>query len=178
MSDMPRVCTICSHPDRRRIEAALVACEPNRRIASRFGVEEISIRRHAAEHVHATLSRARDALEVSRGDELLAQIQTALAKTWALLATAEVDGDYQLQLKALAGLDKRLELLARCMGELKEQHVYNIVMLPEWQQLRELILTALGPFPEARDAVVAALRGAAGRVALNGPDHEDDATRH
>jgi hypothetical protein len=154
---MPRVCTICSHPQRNKIEAALIAAEPNRRIATRFDVDEAAIRRHVADHVHATLARARDALEIARGDELLEQVKTVLAKTWALLASAEAERDDDRALKALAGLDSRLTLLAKLMGELREQHVVNIVVLPEWQQLRHRVITALIPYPEARTAVIAAL---------------------
>ena len=152
-----RVCTICSHPERGKIETALVQAESNRRIASHFGVQEISIRRHVAAHFHATLARARDALEITRGDELLDQVKTVLAKTWVLLARAEANQDDDRTLKALAGLDSRLTLLAKLMGELREQHVYNILVLPEWQQLRQRVITALIPYPEAHAAVVAAL---------------------
>jgi hypothetical protein len=154
---MPRVCTICSHPERAKIEAALVQAEPNLRIAARFRVHESVIRRHVQEHFHATLARARDALEIARGDELLDQVKTVLAKTWVLLARAEANQDDDRTLKALAGLDSRLTLLARLMGELREQQMVNIVVLPEWRQLRQRVITALMPYPNARAAVVAAL---------------------
>jgi hypothetical protein len=118
---MPCVCTICSHPQRAKIEAALVQVEPNLRIAARFQVPESVIRRHVAEHFHATLARARDALEITRGDELLEQVKTVRAKTWAVLAKAVADQDHPLTLKALAGLDARLTLLAKLMSEFPEQ---------------------------------------------------------
>jgi hypothetical protein len=158
---MPRVCTIFSHPERAKIEAALVAAEPNRRIAPRFNIDEASIRRHVQEHFHATLARARDALEITRADELLDQVKAALAKTWVVLASAEADRNDDRTLKALAGLDSRLTLLAKLMGELREQHVVNIIVLPEWQQLRQRVITALIPYPEARTAVIAALEAPA-----------------
>jgi hypothetical protein len=158
---MPRVCTICSHPQRRQIEAALVACVPNTRIATKYAVDEAAVRYHTTNHVHATLTRARDALEITRGDELLEQVRAIVAKTWALLAVAESENDHALELKALAGLTRPLELLGRLMGELREQHVqqtvYNVVMLPEWVALRTIILNALEPFDDARLAVIAAL---------------------
>jgi hypothetical protein len=110
-----------------------------------------------AAHFHATLARARDALEITRGDELLDQVKTVLAKTWVLLARAEANQDDDRTLKALAGLDSRLTLLAKLMGELREQHVYNILVLPEWQQLRQRVITALMPYPKAHAAVIAAL---------------------
>jgi hypothetical protein len=80
-----------------------------------------------------------------------------LAKTWVVLAKVEGDQDHLLTLKALAGLDARLTLLAKLMGELREKHVYNTVVLPEWVSIRDAILAALEPYPEARLAVVRAL---------------------
>ena len=140
---MPRVCTICSHPERAKIEASLVQAEPNLRIAARFRVPESVIRRHVKEHFHATLARARDALEITRGDELLAQVRGVLAKTWVVLARAESNQDDDRTLKALAGLDARLTLLAKLMGELREQQVVNVIVLPEWRQLRQRVVDAL-----------------------------------
>jgi hypothetical protein len=61
------------------------------------------------------------------------------------------------------------------MGEVRDQPVTNILVIPEWQQLRTRVLAALVPYPEARAAVVAALEalpfsaGPAG-AALDGPD--------
>lgn len=48
---MSRICTICSHADRRRIDALLVEQVPNRRIATQFDVSESAVRRHAASHL-------------------------------------------------------------------------------------------------------------------------------
>jgi hypothetical protein len=44
-----RVCTVCSHGDRPAINAALVAGEPKRAIAARFGLSGSAAKRHAAE---------------------------------------------------------------------------------------------------------------------------------
>jgi hypothetical protein len=154
---MGRVCTICSHPERAKIEAALIQAEPNLRIAAKFGMTEGAVRNHVANHFHATLARARDALDITRGDELLEQVRAVLAKTWVVLARAEANQDDDRTLKALAGLDSRLTLLAKLMGELREQQVVNIVVLPEWQQLRQRVIAALQPYPNACAAVVAAL---------------------
>lgn len=48
---MPRVCSICSHPERKRIDALLVEAVSNRRIADDFGLSESAVRRHAANHL-------------------------------------------------------------------------------------------------------------------------------
>jgi FixJ family two-component response regulator len=48
---MGRICTCCSHPQRREIDQALVQGRDNRRIAARYGLSENAVRRHRAEHI-------------------------------------------------------------------------------------------------------------------------------
>jgi hypothetical protein len=48
---MPRLCTVCHHPDRSAIDRAVVSQSPNRQIASLHGVSEAAIRRHARSQV-------------------------------------------------------------------------------------------------------------------------------
>jgi hypothetical protein len=45
------------------------------------------------------------------------------------------------------------------LGELDE-HPVNVLISPEWLELRAVIVTALEPHPEARGAVLGALEGA------------------
>lgn len=47
---MPRKCTICEHPQRSEIDAALAAGDPLRNIAKRFGTSTAALSRHK-EHV-------------------------------------------------------------------------------------------------------------------------------
>jgi hypothetical protein len=72
---MPRVCTVCAHAGREAIDAALVAEEPLRNIAERFGTSATALHRHKAEHVPAALAKAKEAEEVARADGLLAQVR-------------------------------------------------------------------------------------------------------
>jgi len=62
---MPRRCTVCDHPQREAIDAALVSdSEPNRAIADRFGIGLSALGRHRREHIPEALARAQQA----RGD--------------------------------------------------------------------------------------------------------------
>lgn len=64
-----------------------------------------------------------------------------------------------LVLKAAERLQGQIELLARLMGELKEQPIVNVLLTtPEWIKTRTVLLRALEPYPDARLAVAAALR--------------------
>ncbi len=98
---MPRACTVCAHKEREAIDSALVAGEPNRRIAARFGVSEQAVRRHAAAHLPERLLQAQGAAELLAADKLLAQLSELQAKARALLGKAEKRGDLRA---ALAGV--------------------------------------------------------------------------
>ncbi|HYJ47738.1 MAG TPA: hypothetical protein VEV81_14070, partial [Pyrinomonadaceae bacterium] len=63
----------------------------------------------------------------------------------------------ELVLKAVAQLRPLAELLARLEGKLKESPI-NILINPEWLQVRGELIQALAPFPEARAAVASALQ--------------------
>ena len=76
---MPRVCTICQHADKPAINAALIANEPYRLIAERFGTSAAALTRHKAEHLPATLAKATEAKETALADDLLS-IQPSKAR--------------------------------------------------------------------------------------------------
>src|SRR4051812_2280110 len=94
---MPQPCTICRHPERGAIDAALVAGTPNRRIAAQYAtarapVTEQALRRHRASHVAATLAAAaaeQAADELLRGTDLLEQLRTLAARAEGILERAE-----------------------------------------------------------------------------------------
>ena len=49
---MPRACSICTHPDRSAVEAALRAPIPLRTIADRWAVSKTALLRHRDSHGH------------------------------------------------------------------------------------------------------------------------------
>jgi hypothetical protein len=48
---MPRPCSICTHPQRHAIDAALTASEALRNMAPRFGTSVTALHRHKHEHL-------------------------------------------------------------------------------------------------------------------------------
>jgi hypothetical protein len=157
---MPRECTICTHSERAAIDQAIVAdTDANRRIAAQYGVSETAIRRHAADHIPATLAQAQEAQTVAQADDLLLQVKQLRGKAVSLLLKAEQTGDIRTALLGIREARSCMELLAKLQGQLDERPVVNILVLPEWERMRGVMLTALAPYPEARLAVAAALRG-------------------
>jgi len=51
-----------------------------------------------------------------------------------------------------------LELLARLLGKLQETKVVNVLISPEWLNIKVQILGALEAFPEAKKVITEALQ--------------------
>jgi hypothetical protein len=56
-------------------------------------------------------------------------------------------------------LREQRKLLAELEGKLATEPQITIINNPEWIELRTLIVVALDPFPEAKEAVANAIRG-------------------
>jgi len=67
---MPRVCTICSHPDRKIIDAMITNKEPYLRIAKKFGLNDVTVRSHAKNHVEPLI----DSIELQANAAVLARV--------------------------------------------------------------------------------------------------------
>jgi hypothetical protein len=60
-------------------------------------------------------------------------------------------------LQAIDRIQKQIELQAKLIDLLKDGTTVNVVMAPQWVEIRSVLLTALAPYPEARTAVAARL---------------------
>ncbi len=94
--------------------------------------------------------------------DLLEQVE-GRGRTIGFAETKHAD-PRELVLKTAARLDSQLQLLGKLLGELKEGATVNVLIAPEWLQLRATLLVALAPHPEARQAVAAALARAEGHA--------------
>jgi len=117
---MPRTCTVCTHPERAAIDAALVSgSAPLRTIADQWSISKTALIRHKADHLPAHLAAAHKAAEVVRADSLLDQVRALQAKTLAILQKAEGAGDLRTATAAIGQARQNLDLLGRLAGELK-----------------------------------------------------------
>jgi DNA invertase Pin-like site-specific DNA recombinase len=173
---MPRTCTICSHEDRPEIERALVHGEPFRNVAIRFGTSVSSLHRHKNSHLAPHLAKAFEAANVTRAEELVqesevrrardlgaaldvaAQLRAINAACLEILQKSRSDGKHTISLGAIDRIHRQLELQSRLLGELQEAGpTVNVLVAPEWREIRVNVLQALGPYPEARSAVARVL---------------------
>jgi hypothetical protein len=160
---MPRRCTVCAHPKVEAIDMALVAGEPYRSVANRYeSLSQASVQRHSENHLPATLAQAKGAEMIAHADDLLEQVRDLQVRTFAILEAAEASEQHRTALSAIREARGNLELLAKLLGELDERPVTNILISPEWLELRTVIVTALEPYSDARESVVRALDSGAG----------------
>ena len=221
---MPRVCTVCTHPQREAIDKALVAGMPASAVAARYGSTRAplgrqSLWRHRDDHLPTMLAKAQEAAEVAAADSLMAELRQYMGRVqllydacdrWLrdpenadqydvgpraedvrvlyaesvngktvrkrarlseLLARVGEEtrltvekGEYrhadprELLLKTAAQLQSSLELLGKLLGELDDRPQINVLVSPEWHQVRDTLLLALQPYPEARTSVAERLR--------------------
>jgi hypothetical protein len=157
---MPRSCNVCSHPDREAIDEALVRGIAFPALVAKYRVSKDSLSRHKANHLPAKLVMAQAAEEVAQADDLLDQVRGLQARTLAILEAAEGSSQHRTALSAIREARGNLELLAKLLGELDDRPQINVLVSPEWLELRAVIVGALEPHPDARGAVLRALNGA------------------
>jgi len=162
---MAMTCTVCRHTDRAAIDSALVTGEPVRSVASRYvtlsgrPLGHMALYRHKDEHLAPSLAKAQEAASVAQADDLLGQVRTMQGRALGILDTAEAAGQLLVALAAIREARGCLELLGKLLGQIDERPQINVLVSPEWHQVRGLILAALLPYPEARGAVVERLSG-------------------
>lgn len=81
---MPRKCSVCSHPERDKLDQALMVGETLRDIARRWSVSKDALARHKADHLPAVLVKAQEAQEAARADDLLSQVKAIMARVQKL----------------------------------------------------------------------------------------------
>jgi hypothetical protein len=167
-------CKICRHPDRTLIEAARVGGCGVDAIAAKFGVSRDGVWRHCKNHISddarsdylaAVPMSELAAKAASEGvnvlsyfsivrDILMRQFQLA-ASVGDRNATASLAGRLTEVLRAIGSISGEMGSLAANSITINNTTVLNS---PIFANLQANMLTALAPYPEARNAVVAALR--------------------
>ncbi|MEM9553708.1 MAG: hypothetical protein AAGC60_05570 [Acidobacteriota bacterium] len=169
---------MCAHPQRVEIDKALIDSTGYREIADRFGLSRSAVHRHRENHLSETLRRAQAAdrqATVAHGRQLLdrrqaqededdrhaldvtKQLKAVNAACLEVLREARANNDPAVLLRAVDRITRQIELQAKLLGEIQDTPTVNIAILPEWHGLRQVILDALTPYPDAKLAVVGAL---------------------
>ena len=155
-------CTICSHPAVEEINRRITSQEKLADISREFAVSEDALSRHKEKCIITALSATPNTKDVINGDNLLGQLQAARDKALELLDKAIAAGDtkiYGPPSSYLSEIRQQIKLWAELEGRLSSQPQITIINSPEWVELRTVIVLALDDYPEAKAAVVNAIRG-------------------
>ena len=153
---MPPKCSICHHPEHEAIDAALVGGTSLRDIACQFAVGRMALQRHQS-HIPTSVARAHEAGEVAEADRLLSIVRDLLQAAIGTITQAEHADELRTKLAAIREARETAKLLLEVNGKLQTAPTFNIIMAPEWVEVRTVVLQALGPYPDARLAVAGAL---------------------
>ena len=86
------------------------------------------------------------------------QITQQAGRALEILEEAQSAGDLKTALLGIREARGCLELCMKAEGQLKDGPQITIINNPEWIELRTVIVQALDPFPQAKEAVVLAIR--------------------
>lgn len=166
---MARQCTICGHPDKDKIESAIVDNAELRGIARTFDVSEDALSRHK----RGCIKKAIESVRQKQAEQTVQVAGTAREKReqfiWNLLGRIEwldrqvrlvyeetrADKDHGSSIKALGEVRQQTKLFSELLAGQEPGQAEKLEA--EWITVREAIFDALEPFPEARLAVAEAL---------------------
>ncbi len=123
---MSRTCTVCSHPERQRIDAQLLEGVPNTTIAANTGVSEQAVRRHGKSHLPKFEVQARTEMREYDHHRKLKILEKSL---YTILKRSLEDGDDPMALRTHGSLLKHyafelqlgeIEAIRRELAELTE----------------------------------------------------------
>jgi len=155
---MPRVCTVCAHPEREAIDKALLAGVSCLSLAARYNtLGRMALLRHKAHHLPTAMVQAQGAAEAAHAENLLEQLKNLQTISMDTLKQAQDGKDLRVVASLIGQARGNLELLFKLTGELAQEGTVNILVLPEWARIRMAMLQALEPYPTARLAVAEAL---------------------
>ncbi len=147
---MSRPCSTCARPDRLVIDNAILAGASVKGTAARFGMSDGALRRHiAAEGLHSARTSAPrasqpDGVEHSGIDELVRLLADEVANTTGR-ARLDASREYRLALAEAAKSGG-----SGAAPSLKD--------FPGWSTFKRLVGESLAPHPEARQALIDAIR--------------------
>jgi hypothetical protein len=149
---MPRPCTICTHPNRAEIEKAIASNVSYRDVSLQFSVGHMAVQRHVTEHIAQSIQQFQETREEARGLDVVKQLKAVNSITLAILKEARDNKKNGMALFAIDRVLKQLELQAKLLGDIDKPQI-NIYVSPEWRGIRDRIVVALIPYPDARIAV-------------------------
>lgn len=164
-------CTVCKHDDRSRIELFLARRVPLSVIGARFNFSISSLSRHRTNHMPAALKAALsfdrpqtdldlEKLRQNESEKFLQNLVAHRGHLWGLINFVEDAGDYRGAATLHGLIIKLWKVEGELIGELNQAARYvtnNVLIAPVYVSLRDNLIVALRPYPEASQAVAKVL---------------------
>lgn len=164
-------CTVCSHKSRHQIEIGLAHGIAHNALARRFNVSADAVGRHCVNHVSPALRAAiltaqkpstidLEALQASEQEGLLSQLVHQRARLQQHAEMAVEYGDVKSAISAEGAITGNLALVGKLLGMIVQRHDVrstSLLISADYLVMRQALVTALRPFPDAARAVGAAL---------------------
>jgi len=154
-------CSICDDPRVEEINMQIINNQKLSEISRKYRVSDDALERHSKKCIIKTLAASPSTQEVINGDNLLDQLKEAREKALSLLDMAIAAGDtkaYGAPSNYLREIREQIKLWAELEGRLASQPTVNILINPQWVELRTVIIKALEDHPRAKEAVINAIR--------------------
>jgi hypothetical protein len=172
-------CQVCASKHRHSVDVALAHGLGHDAIGKRFGLSPHSVQRHGKNHLSPQMRAAvqhalhpsavdLDALKASEGENLLHHLVHQRARLAQHIELAVETGDASAAIRGEGAITANLQLVSKLLGVLvnvSETRHQHLLTHPDYLRLREVLLRALAPFPDARIAVGRALAGIETRAA-------------
>lgn len=129
--------------------------------AGRWGLSKSAVARHKKDHIPEAIAQAQQVQQarlIEHGGTLLEQVEAIKAEAHEIMNLTKSSPDKKTALMAMTKMLDCLELMAKVQGKISDGASINLTVSPEWARTRELIVAALAPYPDARQAVAAALQ--------------------
>lgn len=161
---MASQCACCNHPEVDAIDAAIVAGDSLYKIANRFGMSHMSVKRHKAGHLSPAIVAAKVEREQADLATARAELEDLIASARAILDGALADGRPTIALQAVVQLRPLVETLGKVTGEWAPDPLVsiNLLALPEAQTAIQIVFAELHDQPLIRERIAERLRLEAG----------------
>jgi hypothetical protein len=163
---MAQKCGICIHPDREKIEKAIISGTTLREISGKWEISKSAIDRHKKDHLPTKLVKAAETREINTAGALLDQLFEITRETEAILKEMRKKGndkDNRGALFALRRLERQLELQAQLLGRLGPSTavqvnvgIPSLTTSPEWPVLMQVLQRYPGIHEELKVALAEA----------------------
>ena len=150
-------CSVCTHPKQKAINTALISGQKLTELAEQYGLTYAALKWHKKQHITRLMAKAEQE-QAALARSLTEEAQQATRACKQILEEARDRNDPALSLRALAQLTRQISLLEKLEASVKAAQTVDLRNVPEWMAVRDAIVRALEPYPEARAAVVQALK--------------------